>query len=227
MGLAYARLGAAETTAPILDVTARQFESAAKRAQKAVAYNVLFRRALPRSVAAMLDAGVGPAASPRALVLAQVIAEAEQGRVVLQPYTVGTSSEVRWGFRRSGASLGWWPIAVQVLKYATQAALAAGGFVVFDGWNEVNAVEAEAHLVKAKTDAALQTAVADLQQVDPARAADLLGMVVKARAEADTKSDSMSWLETAGTAAIGIGTGALLVAGGLWLYSRRKKGGRR
>lgn len=207
---------------------ARDFQNSAQRAASAVAFNQLFRAALPADVRGAIEQAAGPAASPAASRLLDAVRGLQSGVYVVQPYKLGSSSDVRVGVvRAQGVQLGWWPIALQVLRIAGQAALAAGGFVLVDGWEESQKIQAEAALTKAKTDAAITTAATSLQQSDPRAAGNLLALVAKARTDAESGSSGMNWLETAGAAATGIGTGVLLAAIAAFLWSRRKSSGGR
>lgn len=220
----YAPLGAAPATTPAttLEHSAHELEQRMSRAAKAVAYNVLFRRAMPPAAATLLDDAVGPAASAEAIRFAKVARALSRGKAMLQPYTIAPSSEVRWGVTlQPGAELGWWPVAVQVLKVAGQAALAAAGFVVVDGFNETQKIEADAELVRANTEKVVAGAATKLQETDPAAAASMMALVMKARGAAASGSDGWGWLDTAGRAALGIGTGALLAVGAFYLLGKR------
>ncbi len=225
----YAALGAAPATAPSeLESDGRSFERAARRAATAIGYNVLFRRALPAAGATALDSMVGPAASPEALVFAQIVKGLDDGKLVVQPYTIAPSLDVQWGVtRQAGAPLGWWPLAVQVLKFAGQAAMAAAGFVLVDGYNTTTKLEAEAKLTRANTERAVTNAATELQQTDPAGASKLLAIVAKAQGAAESGSTSLGWLDTAGRAALGIGTGALLALGAFYFFGRRSSSRKR
>jgi hypothetical protein len=219
-------IGAAATTpTTTLEHSARELERRMRTAAKVVAYNVVFRRALPSQAAALLDDAVGPAASAEALRFAKVARALEQGKAVLQPYTVAPSADIQWGVMMNpGQSLGWWPVAVQVLKLAGQAALAAAGFVLVDGYNTTQKVEADAELVRANTEKVVAGAATKLQETDPEAAGKMLGLVLSARQKADAESDGWGWLDTAGRAALGIGAGALLAVGAFYLLGARRSG---
>jgi hypothetical protein len=220
----YAPLGAASAAQPAtsLELAAHELERRMSRAAKAVGYNTIFRNSLPSQAATLLDGSVGPAASPEAIQFAKVARALANGKAVLQPYTVAPSPDIHWGVTlNKGASLGWWPVAVQVLKLAGQAALVSAGFVLVDGYNTTQKVEADAELVRANTEKVVAGAATKLQETDPEAASKMLALVLGARKKAEDDSDGWGWLDTAGRAALGIGAGALLAVGAFYLLGKR------
>lgn len=212
---------------------AHHFESYATAAQSTIGGRAIFWFTLSASARA---AGLDPAqldprmaerqerATAQAIHWQRWVNELFAGRAELVPYQIG-NNPIRLAVRaiRPGP-LGWWPIALTVVRYASAAALTAAGYLSIDAWQETQQTVAEARKLDAESRAKLTV----IAQSDPS----LAPKIAHAMQAADQAAAGAgpTWIDRitggmAAGAAGGIGSGLMLLAA-FWLFSQsqnRKK----
>jgi hypothetical protein len=148
----------------------------------------------------------------------------DNGTASLQPYTLPNDATVRFAVIKTGSTLGWWPIAVQVVKVAGPWVLSAAAVYLADGWLDARKADSAANETRANTENALAGYVQALEKRgDTAGAQRLAQTVAQASQAANAAEGTTSWLDTLKTAAAGAGvSSALLALGALYLFSKRK-----
>ena len=168
---------------------------------------------------------------------ALMVAALGSGRAWVQPWSMpGEAGPVlRLGIARRDGALGAvpallaaWALAPTILNYAVGAVVAAGTFILADGWLSAREAEAEAAAALATTRAKSAEAVAEVAKVDPQAALALADALNKADMLAASPSALDRMMNAFAGVAEAVGTTAKEGAGvlpwliGFYVLSKRK-----
>lgn len=213
-------------------LSAQHFESFSRRASVVVAQRAVYwqtitdlaRRAgiSPEQLAPAL-AKKNNSATTHARRWAAWLRELDAGRAELVPWQRG-NEPIRFAVRRTGSPgpLGWWPVAVQVLRLAIGATLSGAGWLAADAWGESERADAEARKIQAEN----RSSLIELAKRDPKLAPQIIAAMEEAdRAAADAGPDWIDRLTSA--AGAGIGGSAITLIALYFILGQRRKNGRR
>lgn len=145
----------------------------------------------------------------------------DDGRAELVPVQVGNGPVTIAVRPISRAELGWWPLVVTVVRYASQAALVAAGYFTVNAYQDTQQTLASAR----KTDADTRSSLAALAEMHPQIAPQVLSAMEEADKAAHAPGpDWIDRLTGAATGiAAGIGSGAMLLLAWWWFTQRGKR----
>lgn len=135
------------------------------------------------------------------------------------------SEPISWAVRRIGdGKLGYWAVALQLVKLAAGATIAGASWLLGDAYLETQKTVAETALVEARTRASLAELAKQYPQIAP-QIADAVASADRAKADAERGIFDVLG-DTVKGAAGGFGAGALLALGLYLVLESRKRRGR-